>query len=119
MSTLQLSALLFGIAALGGLTMAGIRLTNNTNPPMWLAMLHGVIAAAGLTLLAWTAWKVGVDTYAQASLALFLLAAAGGGFLNLRFHQRGITLPVSLMLAHAGTAVVAFGLLLMSVFAPI
>jgi hypothetical protein len=118
MTTLQLSALLFGIAALGGVTLAGIRLTRHANPPMALAMLHGLGAAAGLALLAWTAWRVGVDVYAGAALALFLLAAAGGAFLNLRFHRRGITLPVGLMLAHAGTAVLAFVLLLTSLFAP-
>lgn len=117
MDMLEVSATLFGIAALGGLAMAGIRLGQKTNPPTWIAMLHGMLAAAGLTLLAWSAWRVGVDVYAQAALVLFLLAAAGGAVLNLRYHWRQLPLPVGFMLAHAGLAIVAFVLLLVSISA--
>ena len=50
---LQVSTYLFGIAALGGVVMGLIRFKSGGNPPSWLAMLHGFLAAAGLTLLAY------------------------------------------------------------------
>ena len=48
---MQLAAVLFAFAALGGLTMAVIRFSTKRNPPAWLAMLHGLLAASGLTLV--------------------------------------------------------------------
>jgi hypothetical protein len=44
------SIILFAIAALGGATLAGTRLTNRPLP-FSLALAHGVLAAAGLILL--------------------------------------------------------------------
>ena len=41
------AAILFAIAALGGITMAMIRFTGRDYPPMWLAIIHGLFAAAG------------------------------------------------------------------------
>jgi hypothetical protein len=115
MDMLETSAALFGIAALGGLTMAAIRVTQKVNPPSWIAMAHGLLAAAGLTLLAWAVWRVGADNYAQGALALLLLAAAGGAYLNLRYHMRSTPLPVGFMWGHALLAVLGFGLLLLSI----
>jgi hypothetical protein len=112
MNMLEISAVLFGLAALGGLTMVFLRMSRRTNPPAVLAMGHGLMAAAGLTLLAWTAWRVGVPDYAQIALGLFVLAAIGGAVLNLGFHQRGKLIPTGIMLGHAAIAVVAFVLLL-------
>jgi hypothetical protein len=116
MNMLDVSAALFGLAALGGIVMVSIRLGSRHNPPTWLAMGHGLLAAAGLTLLAWSALRTSVDVYAQVALVLFLLAAVGGMVLNLKFHARGIALPLALIWAHAGLAVLAFILLLTSVF---
>jgi len=48
---MQAAAVLLGAGALGGLVMAGIRLKGEARPPTWLAMVHGVLAAAALTLL--------------------------------------------------------------------
>jgi hypothetical protein len=44
------SLLLFVIAAAGGFVLIALDLTR-TAPPKWLAVLHGLIAAAGLILL--------------------------------------------------------------------
>jgi hypothetical protein len=49
--SMQAAAVLLGAGALGGLVMAGIRLKGEARPPTWLAMVHGVLAAAALTLL--------------------------------------------------------------------
>ncbi|WP_395407567.1 hypothetical protein ACHMW6_13290 [Pseudoduganella sp. UC29_106] len=55
LTTLTSSSVLLGLAALGGLLMVLIRLGKKTNPPHWLAMVHGFIAAAGVTLLCYVA----------------------------------------------------------------
>ena len=52
---LQSATGLFVVAALGGLAMAGIRLLGKRNPPPWLALLHGLLAGAGITLLLYAA----------------------------------------------------------------
>jgi hypothetical protein len=115
MDMLETSAALFGLAALGGLGMALIRTSRKINPPIWIAMAHGLLAAAGLTLLTWAVCRIGADSYAQTSLILFLLAAAGGAWLNLRYHWRNLPLPVGFMWGHGLLAVIAFGLLLLSI----
>jgi hypothetical protein len=73
-SMLQAAVALFAIAAAGGLAMAGIRLLGQRNPPAWLSMLHGLLAAAALTLLAYAAVVVGVPS--PAGWALLLCIAA-------------------------------------------
>ena len=50
---LFVACVLFGLAAAGGIVMALIRVGAHNNPPHWIAMLHGFIAAAGVTLLAY------------------------------------------------------------------
>lgn len=111
MSMLQVSTLLFLIAALGGLVMAGIRFAGKRNPPAWLAMVHGLLAAAGLTLLAYAALAVGVPGMAQLALLLLLLAASAGALLSLRYKWHHLLLPAWLVLTHATAAVLGFLLL--------
>jgi hypothetical protein len=48
------------VAALGGLTMAGIRFAGKPQPPVWLAMLHGFLSAAAVTLLLYAYATVGL-----------------------------------------------------------
>lgn len=108
---------LFVLAALGGLTMAGIRFHGRHNPPAWLTMLHGLLAGAGVTLLAYAALTVGVPTLALLALALFLLAAAGGVVMNLVYEWNRRLLPAPLLIAHALLAVIGFVLLLVATFA--
>jgi len=116
MLMLKVSAALFGVSAAGGLTMAYIRLGRNTNPPVALAMLHGMLAAAGLTLLAYATFAVGVPMLAEYALGLFVVAALGGATMNLRYHWRKEPLPAGLLIVHALLAVAGFALLLIVVF---
>ena len=78
MTLLQTSCVLFLLAALGGLAMAGIRFSGNRSPPVWLAMAHGGLAVAGVALLAFAVLAGGAPAAAMWSLVLFLVAAAGG-----------------------------------------
>jgi len=112
---LQVSTLLFLVAALGGGTMAVIRFGGKHNPPAWLAMLHGLLAAAGLTLLAYATLVAGVPGIAQLSLLLFLVAALGGAVLSLRYKWNRVLLPAWLVIVHAIAAVVGFVLLVAAV----
>ena len=115
MRLLQAAAVLFTLAALGGLTMAGIRFMGRHNPPAWLAMLHGLLAAAGLTLLAYGWYAYGIPASALLALLLFLLAAAGGAVLSLAYKWKQRLLPAGLVIGHALAAVAAYVLLLMAV----
>jgi len=111
---MQTSTGLLAVAAVGGLAMAGIRFSGKPHPPAWLAMLHGFLAAAALTLLIYACFTVGLPGMAQLALLLFLAAAAGGAFMNLNFHWKLLPLPVWLVLVHAGIAVCGFVLLVVA-----
>ncbi len=100
-----------GVAAAGGLVMAGIRFVGGGSPPPALAMLHGFLAAAAVTLLLYAAATVGLPRMALVALALFLAAAGGGAILNLNYHWKQLPLPKGLVVAHAGAAVLGFVLL--------
>lgn len=113
---LQTAAVLFGAAALGGLLMAGMRFSGTPRPPAWLAMGHGLLAAAGLTLLIYAAATAGVPRTAQIAMVLFVIAAAGGAAMNLLYHWKLLPLPVPLMLVHALLAVAGFVLLLVTLY---
>lgn len=115
---LEVSAVLFTIAALGGIVMAIVRLGGKRNPPTWLAMAHGMLAAAGLTLLAYAACVFDVPMLAIYALILFVLAALGGVYLNLVFHWNRALLPAGILYAHAAISVVGYVLLLMAVLRP-
>ena len=75
---MQTALVLFAIAAVGGIVMATIRFSGKPHPPTWLAMLHGFLAGAGLTLLIYAACTVGLPTLALTATALFVVAALGG-----------------------------------------
>jgi hypothetical protein len=96
------------LAALGGIAMAGMRFAGKPHPPAWLAMVHGLVAAAALTLLIFGAATVGLPPLAMVAIVLFVLAAAGGAYLNLNFHMRDVALPTWLVLVHGGIAVAGF-----------
>jgi hypothetical protein len=114
---MKTASALLAIAALGGLTMAGIRFRGKPQPPTWLAMLHGFLSAAALTLLLYAYFTVGLPALASWALLLFLIAAAGGAFLNLNYHWKMLPLPKGLIVGHAGVAVVGFALLLAATWA--
>ena len=92
--------------------MAGIRFAGNRQPPIALAMLHGFLAAAAVTLLLYAAATVGLPGMALVALVLFLVAAGGGVILNLNYHWKQLPLPKWLVVVHAAAAVVGFVLLL-------
>lgn len=113
---LQTATILLAITALGGLLLAAIRFMTKHNPPAWLAMLHGLLAASGLTLLAYAICTLPVPATAKLALALFLLAAAGGAVMSLAYKWRNRLLPAWLVVAHAIAAVTAFALLAVAAF---
>lgn len=110
--TMKTACVLLALAAIGGLTMAGIRFAGKPQPPIWLAMGHGFLSAAAVTLLAYAYFTVGLPALASWALLLFLAAAAGGAFLNLNYHWKRLPLPMGIIVVHAGIAVGGFALLL-------
>lgn len=114
---LRASTVLLAIAAAGGLVMAGIRFASDRQPPAALAMLHGFLAAAGMTLLLYGAATVGLPGMAVGALVLFLVAAGGGVILNLQYHWKQVPLPKWLVVVHACIAVVAFAMLVAATLA--
>ncbi|MGY1426134.1 hypothetical protein [Lysobacter sp. A289] len=113
---LRVAVALFAIAAAGGLVMAAIRLFGKRNPPSWLAMVHGLLAAAGLTLLAYAAIAGQVPNLAWVALGLLVLAAAGGALMNLVYQWQRRILPLGLLLGHVILAVVGFVALIAAAF---
>lgn len=111
---LQTSAALFAIAALGGAAMALIRFSGKPHPPSWLAMLHGFLAAAGLTLLLYAAATMSVPHLAMAAALLFLISAVGGVVMNLQYHLNAVPLPKWLVLVHGTIAVAGFACLVVA-----
>jgi hypothetical protein len=77
--------------------MAGMRFANRPHPPTALAMLHGLLAGAAVTLLLFAYFTVGLPPLAAWSLLLFVLAAIGGVVLNLNYHWKNLPLPIGLM----------------------
>jgi len=75
-------------------------------------MLHGFLAGAAVTLLLYAYFTVGLPALAGWALLLFLIAAAGGAFLNLSYHWKLVPLPMGLIVGHAAVAVIGFVLLL-------
>ena len=110
-SILLASTVLLAIAAAGGLVMAGIRFVGDRSPPPALAMVHGFLAGAAITLLLYAAATVGLPGMALVALALFVGAAGGGAILNLNYHWKQLPLPKWLVVVHASAAVVGFALL--------
>lgn len=113
---MQAAAIVLGLAALGGLFMAGIRLSGTPRPPTWLALGHGAIAATGLALLAYAAVDPGIPGLAQVALGLFVLAALGGGAIFVLFHLKEKPLPIPIVLGHGLLALTALVLLLIATF---
>jgi hypothetical protein len=110
------SAVLFALAALGGLAMAYIYFTKDRNPPGALAALHGVAAATALVILLWVVVRAGSGGPVAWALGLFVAAALGGFFL-FSYHVRGRRLPGRVVVIHAVVAVAAFVLLLAGIAA--
>src|SRR5689334_5262409 len=106
---LVIAAVLFAVAALGGVTMLALHLRNQ-NLPLALALAHGAFAAAGLVVLILSVLLASAGS-AVSSLVLFVIAALGG-FFPFSVYLRGRKLPTPLILVHGGVAVIAFLILL-------
>lgn len=109
-----LALILFGLGAAGGVTLLALRLRGG-NPPLGLAVVHGLAAAAGLVTLI-LAVAEGARGNVLIALVLFGVAALGG-FVLLSLHLRGRLLPVGLILVHGTVAVAGFVTLLTAVVA--
>ena len=116
-SMLKAALVLMTLTALGGVTMGAIRLGRGANPPSWLAMLHGLLAVMGVTLLLYGYVTGVVPALAGWALLLFLVAGGGGAYLNLGYHVRALLVPKPIVLVHALIAVTGYVLLLMAVLA--
>ena len=108
---LRTAVVLLAITALGGLLMAGLRFSGNPQPPSAVAMLHGLLAASGLTLILYAGLTSGMPGGGWTGLVLLLVAVLGGLVLNLRYHWK--RLPIWLVLVHAGVA--AIGLVVLAI----
>src|SRR5881394_2069263 len=102
---LNIAAVVFAIAALGGIVLAAHVLRGRFAP--WaLSLLHAALGAAGLVLV-----LGGARGNAALALGLLVLAALGG-FLLASFHYRKQLPPKAIVVVHAVVAVAGFGVLL-------
>jgi hypothetical protein len=112
---MKTSLALLTLTALGGVLMAIPLFGRNANPPSWIVMLHGLLAASALTLLLYAFFTTRLPMLATWALGLFLIAAAGGLLLNLGYHAKSVLLPRGIVIVHAGAAVAGYLCLLMAV----
>src|SRR5439155_19885841 len=108
---MQLAAVFFALAALGGLTIAGIRLSGTPRPPTWLALGHGAIAATGLVTLIYAAATQPLPRLALIALGCFVLSALGGVCIFTFFHHRVKPLLFPLVFGHGSLSVLTSALL--------
>lgn len=92
------------LAAVFGLYMAS-RIFRGALPPAGAAVLHGVLAAAGLVILVYAIYA-GSQAMALLVGGGLLVIAALGGFVMAGFHMRKQAPPRALVVVHALAAVV-------------
>lgn len=110
---LIVSLIVFAIAALGGATLAVMRIKKGENPPLPIALVHGAAAAIGLIALIIAVVSGHPAEKPFIALVIFAVAAVGG-FVLFGIHLGKKLLPVPLVLIHAVVAVIAFFVLLLS-----
>jgi len=113
---IQLSLILFAIAAVAGLAMAVMHFRGFSPPKPVLATLHGLFAASGLVVLLLALLKTGFGGKFGLALGLLVVAALGG-FVLLSYHAKKQRLPSALVAGHALLAVAGFLTLLLAEFA--
>jgi glucose uptake protein GlcU len=106
---------LFTVAALIGLYMATQHFKGRTPPPVWAAVLHGLLAVSGAVVLLLGVMSTGFGTVHSWALVLFVVAALGGLYL-VSFHIRRQPLPGAVVVIHGMVAAVAFLILVVAVF---
>lgn len=113
---MKTATILLALTAVGGLLMAVIRFSGADRPPSWIAMLHGLLAGAGLTLLLYAGLTAGMPQLAWIGVLLLAAAALGGIYLNLAFHAKLLPIPKNIVVVHALLAVAGFALVATSAF---
>jgi hypothetical protein len=108
---MTIALILFALAAVGGLTLAYLRLKEQPLP-MPLALAHGAFAASGIVALLLNVID-GAPEHAKIALGLFIVAALGG-FLLFGLWMQKKQLPLGVIAVHALVAVGAFVLLLLT-----
>jgi len=109
---LNAAAVVFAIAALGGIVLAAHVLRGKFAP--WaLSLLHAALGAAGIVLVLVTVIQ-GLRGNAALALGLFVIAALGGFFLA-SFHYRKQLPPSAVVVVHAVVALAGFGALLAAI----
>jgi len=111
---MKTAAVLLAVAALSGVLMAVMRFGGMERPPASLAMLHGLLAAAALTLLIYFALTGMLPTMALAATAILVVVAAVGVGINLLYHSRSLPLPRPAIVVHGLVAAVGFALLVLA-----
>lgn len=111
---METATILLALAALGGLTLAVIRLRGAALPPTWMAIAHGVVAAAGLSMLVFACFEPATPWLAKLSASVIFLAAIGGVVMFSGFHLRGKALPIPFVIAHGLLATTGFAMLVIN-----
>jgi hypothetical protein len=94
------------IGAVGGLVLASHVLRGKLAP--WpLSLLHAALGAAGLLLILYAASTTSVPRAALIALVILAVAALGGFYLA-SIHLRGEVAARSVVVIHAGVAVLGF-----------
>jgi hypothetical protein len=107
---LSTAAIIFAVAALGGVVLAAHVLRARFAP--WaLSLLHAALGAAGIVLVLVAVLQGAAPSRATLALVLFVVAALGGFFLA-SFHYRQKLPPAAVVIVHALVAVAGFGVLL-------
>jgi len=107
------AVIIFAIAVLGGLYLAGHVLRDRLAP--WaVSLLHAGLGALGLILLIAALLQGGAPQTVLIGFVILLVAALGGFFLA-SFHLRKKLPPQVAVVAHAGVGVVGFLIVLSQV----
>jgi hypothetical protein len=109
---LEIVVVLFALAALIGIILAGLHLKKR-GAPIPLALLHGVVAAVALVLLIVAVTQMASAGLAGVALVIFVIAALGGLVLFM-MHLKQKALPGPLIIVHGLVAVAAFIVLLLA-----
>lgn len=107
---------ILGLAAVGGITVAALRLSGQPRPPTWMAMGHGAVAITGVGLLGYLVLIDKVPLLSKIALGVFAIAAIGGAILFVGFHLRTKALPIPLVLGHGLIALTGLAILFLSTY---
>ncbi len=110
------AVILFATAAVGGAYLAFVRARSGQNPPLAVAIVHGVLAASGLITLLVHVVRAELPTLPTVAAGLFVVAALGG-FALVATHLRRTLISLALVGVHAVAAVTGFVLLVWAAFA--